>query len=115
MDIAFFCFKHLGFTSFDQVDLISLAELDLAVKVVEEKQLDKIEALHFSAWLGLKVKGTTGGKNPKYKYNTFKKFFDREKAAGKADYKESLISSKLEYLKKRRSRKLKRKEGEPDE
>lgn len=44
---------------------------------------------HRIAWLTLVAKSTTGGKNPKYKYRNFNKFFDLKKELAKLDGNES--------------------------
>lgn len=93
------------------MDNLTLQELHLHTKAVEERKLDQLEVLHFSAWLGLKVKATTGGKHPKYVYANFKKFFNRNKEKTEVT-KDDIFSAQREYLRKKRNKRLKRKEAE---
>lgn len=97
---------------------MSLAELDLCVRVARERKTDDVEMAHLVAWLGIKAKSTTGtAKHQRYKYDSFDKFFSRD-GNSKEDRKEKIFEKKREYLrmKKARSRtlKLKRKTEKED-
>lgn len=114
--MAFFCFKNLNFTTFEQVDRVTLAEYKLMLKVdlyhEEEFEYDR----HRRAFLQMAVQSTVGkGKSQHLRYQTFEKFYNREKAKKELDKlfnpkseskteEESRIKKIIEYKKKKARR-----------
>ena len=71
----------MKFTSFEQVDRVTLAEYKLMLKAnlyrEEEVEYDR----HWRAFLQMAVKSTVGkGKSQRMRYSKFEKFYNRKKA-----------------------------------
>lgn len=75
--VAKFAFRYLGYTTFDEVDRLTIPEFLLHVEVQKEKQVDLEYELHKEAWLTFAAQATK--KNGRPVYREFSKFFDREK------------------------------------
>ena len=66
------CFRYFGFTSFEQVDQLTLAEYEIMMEALELRMLD--ESLHEHRAEKKAGKGKT-----KPVYRRFKQFFDLDK------------------------------------
>ena len=113
-DVAFFCFKNLNFTTFEQVDRVTLAEYKLMLKTnlgrEEEVEYDR----HWRAFLQMAVQSTVGkGKSQRMRYSKFEKFYNRKKAKKELDKilnpkseskteEESRVEKIIEYKKRKR-------------
>lgn len=80
--MALNCFRYLGFKSFDELDKLTIPEYNLLMEAVQLREVDKDYRNHLQAFLNFAVKAER--KAGKYKtkpvYQSFKKFYDREKA-----------------------------------
>lgn len=89
------CFRYLGFTSFAEVDRLTIPEYELLMEAERLKQVDADYRNHLQAFLNFAVKATKGsGKRAKPKYSSFDKFFDYDKEIKKAK-KEKKQSSRF--------------------
>lgn len=76
------CFRYLGYTSFDQVDRLTLPEYRLLMQAVRLKQVDMDYRQHLQAFLSFAVQAEKPAGRGKSKpvYRRFKQFYDYEKA-----------------------------------
>lgn len=76
--MALSCFRFLGFTSFDQVDRLTIPEYNLLMKAVRLRQVDLDYRNHLQAFLSFAVQAEKqSGKNKSRPvYRTFRKFYD---------------------------------------
>lgn len=103
-EAALFTFRKLGFTSFDQVDRLTLPEYRMHLKAQAYVEVDRDMERHTLAYLIQCAKATTGkGKNAKMKYPTFKSFFDYKKKLKELEKKpeESRFKNWRAYLKRK--------------
>lgn len=78
---------------------LNLPEYQLITRAIELREVDKSRWSHLTAWLSMKAGGKKkAGKGYKFIYNTFKKFFDYEKAVSKASRKTTKGNPKLANL-----------------
>ena len=77
-DAATNCFRYLGYTSFSEVDRLTLPEYQLMMKAVQLREADKDYRSHAQAFLNFAAQGRK--RNGKPVYTRFEKFYDREKA-----------------------------------
>lgn len=97
---ADFCFERLGFTSFEQVDRMTIAEFSKLLEAHRRKDVRKTADLHLLAWLNREIKATKrGGK--RYVYDKFEKFYDINKALGVKSETDKQMDSLLEYKRKK--------------
>lgn len=95
-----FCFERLGFTSFEQVDRMTVAEFSKLIEAHRRKDVRKTADLHRLAWLIREIKATKrGGK--RYVYDKFEKFYDVNKALGLKSDTDKQMDSLLEYKRKK--------------
>ena len=103
-EVAFFYFKYLGFTNFEQVDRLTLPEIKLQLKTFKEMHLEETEKIYALAYL-TNVAGSTT-KRGVAKYPTYKSFFDIDEAMKKVrgeDKQESksIAQRVIEYRKRK--------------
>ncbi len=81
-DISYICFRYLGYTTFEQVDRLTMAEFNLSCRCISEN-LEEIEYdRHWRAYLNMAAQSVVvsrNGKSQRMKYPNFKSFYDREK------------------------------------
>ena len=84
--MALFLFRYCGFTSFEQVDAVTIPEYRMLVKATRLREVDKDYRNHLQAYLNFRAKDKkkTGKNNYKFMYTTFDKFYDEKKAEEKA-------------------------------
>lgn len=72
------CFRYLGFTTFDQVDRLTIAQYEVMMEALELRMLDQDLHEHRQAFLNFAAQATKSAGKGKTKpvYRTFKKFFD---------------------------------------
>ena len=84
-EAALFLFPYCGFTSFEQVDQVTIPEYRTLVKAARLREVDKDYRNHLQAFLNLRAKDKKKtGKKYTYIYPTFEKFYDYEKEEKKA-------------------------------
>ena len=89
--MALSCFRFLGFTSFDQVDRLTIPEYNLLMKAVRLRQVDLDYRNHLQAFLSFAVQAEkrVGKNKSRPVYRTFRKFYDydaeQEKVLGQRD------------------------------
>lgn len=72
------CFRYFGFTSFEQVDRLTLAEYEIMMEALELRMLDESLHEHRQAFLNFAVKAEKKAGKGKTKpvYRRFQQFFD---------------------------------------
>ena len=80
-----FCFRYLGYTSFHQVDILTIPEFELLKKSVELRMVDRQHELHEQAYLNFIVKAEkkVGKNKTRPVYRKFREFFDYEREIDK--------------------------------
>ena len=75
------CFRYFGFTSFKQVDQLTLAEYELMMEALELRMLDESLHEHRQAFLNFAVRAEKKAGKGKTKpvYRRFRQFFDFDK------------------------------------
>ena len=75
------CFRYFSFTSFKQVDHLTLAEYELMMEALELRMLDESLHEHRQAFLNFAVKAEKKAGKGKTKpvYKRFRQFFDFDK------------------------------------
>ena len=75
------CFRYFDFTSFKQVDQLTLAEYELMMEALELRMLDESLHEHRQAFLNFAVKAEKKAGKGKTKpvYKRFRQFFDFDK------------------------------------
>ena len=75
------CFRYFGFTSFEQVDQLTLAEYEIMMEALELRMLDESLHEHRQAFLNFAVcaEKKAGKGKTKPVYRRFKQFFDFDK------------------------------------
>lgn len=75
------CFRYFGFTSFEQVDQLTLAEYEIMMEALEFRMLDESLHEHRQAFLNFAVcaEKKAGKGKTKPVYRRFKQFFDLDK------------------------------------
>lgn len=93
------CFRYLGFTSFDQVDQLTIAQYEIMMEALELRMLDQNFYEHRQAFLNFAVQAEkkVGKGKTKPVYRRFQQFFDYDE--------------ELENLKDRRKKKKNRFSG----
>ena len=93
------CFRYLGFTSFDQVDQLTIAQYEIMMEALELRMLDQNFYEHRQAFLNFAVQAEKkiGKGKTKPVYRSFQQFFDYDE--------------ELEKLKDRRKKKKSRFSG----
>lgn len=76
--MAINCFRYLGFTSFDQVDQLTIAQYEVMIEALDLRMLDRDFHEHRQAFLNLAVQAQkkTGKGKTKPVYGKFRQFFD---------------------------------------
>lgn len=79
------CFRYLGFTSFAEVDQLTVDEYALLMKAAALREADAEYYAHLQAWLNVKAgaKKKAGKNKEKLVYARFDKFYDRKKVVDK--------------------------------
>ena len=79
------CFRFFGFTSFEQVERLTIPEYEMLCQAYKLKAVDEQSRMHQQAWLNIQAGAQKeSGKKLKPVYKTFKSFFDYEKELKKA-------------------------------
>ncbi|HBI63819.1 MAG TPA: hypothetical protein DDX51_01695 [Clostridiales bacterium] len=79
------CFRYLGFTSFAQVDQLTIPEYLLLMRAVRLRQADADYRVHQLAFQSFRVQAMKkSGKRQKPVFSTFRQFFDYQKAVDRA-------------------------------
>lgn len=100
------CFRYLGFTSFEQVDHLTIAQYEVMMEALELRMLDQDLHEHRQAFLNFAVQAEKKAGKGKSKpvYHRFKQFFDYdaelEKIKNKKKKKKSRFSGIGKFLKK---------------
>lgn len=84
-EIAVNCFRYLGFTSFSEVDRLTLREYRIMMKAAQLRQLDEQQKIHLVAWLSFAAQAKR--KNGKPVYSKFERFFNFKKELAKIETK----------------------------
>lgn len=76
--MAINCFRYLGFTTFDQVDRLTIAQYEVMMEALELRMLDQDLHEHRQAFLNLAVQAQKKAGNGKTRpvYRKFRQFFD---------------------------------------
>lgn len=72
------CFRYLGFTSFEQVDHLTIAQYEIMMEALELKMLDQDLHEHRQAFLNFAVQAQKKAGKGKTRpvYSKFRQFFD---------------------------------------
>ena len=83
--MAISCFRYFGFTSFEQVDRLTIAQYEIMVEALELQMLDHDFREHRQAFLNFAVQAEKkAGKNKtKPVYRKFIQFFDYDQELAK--------------------------------
>lgn len=101
--MALNCFRFLNFSSFEQVDKLSLKEYELLMKAIRLRQVDIDYRNHLQAWLNFaaRAKKKAGKFKEKPAYPTFDMFYKYESEIEKITKpKKSVFSGIGKLLKK---------------
>lgn len=91
--MALNCFRYLGYTSFDQVDKLTMKEYELLMQAVRLREIDKDYRNHLQAFLNFVVKAEKqSGNRIRPVFTKFKQFYDYKKELDKATKKKSTDS-----------------------
>ena len=72
------CFRYFGFTTFDQVDNLTITQYEIMVEALELRMLDESLHEHRQAFLNYAAQAEKpAGTRPVYR--TFRQFFDYKK------------------------------------
>lgn len=76
--MAINCFRYLGFTTFDQVDRLTIAQYDILMEAVDLRMLDRNLHEHRQAFLNFAVQAQkkAGKGKTRPAYRRFSQFFD---------------------------------------
>ena len=76
--MAINCFRYFGFTSFSQVDQLTIAQYEIIMEALELRMLDESQYVHSQAFLNFAVQAEKKvGKNKRRPvYRKFIDFFD---------------------------------------
>lgn len=102
--MALNCFRYLNFTSFADVDRLTIPEYNLLMKAVQLKQVDMDYRNHLQAFLNFAVKAEKkAGKNKsKPVYSRFDRFYNYKEEVEKVtkkDKEKSRFSGLYDFLK----------------
>lgn len=86
-EAAINCFRFLGFTSFADVDRLTIPEYLLLMEAAKLRQIDADYRNHLQAWLNFTVKARRG-KQQRPVFTKFEKFYDYKKQLAKAKQKQ---------------------------
>ena len=76
--MAINCFRYLGFTTFDQVDRLTIAQYEVMMEALELRMLDQDLHEHRQAFLNFAAQATKSAGKGKTRpaYRRFNQFFD---------------------------------------
>lgn len=108
-DIAVTCFRYFGFTTFDQVDQLTVRQFRIMIDALKLKNVDTDFHQHWQAYLNFAAHATKqSGKTAKPVYAKFADFYDYErelnKAMGKASPKNQRFAGLAKYLREKKER-----------
>ncbi|MGI6117839.1 MAG: hypothetical protein ACOYBC_05560 [Bilifractor sp.] len=84
-DVAVTCFRYFGFTTFEQVDNLTIRQYRIMLDALNLMNVDRDFYSHWIAYLAFAAQSMKkSGKKEKPVYSTFKKFYDYEKEVDKA-------------------------------
>lgn len=106
--MAIDCFRYFGFTSFDQVDRLTIYEYNILIEAENLKQVDRDYRNHLQAYLNFQAtaKKNVGKSKQKPVFDKFDKFFDYDKALKRVQRKKSekgRLSALNKFFKERRA------------
>ena len=83
--MAINCFRYLGFTSFEQVDQLTIPQYEILMEAMELRMLDDSLREHRQAFLNLAVQAQKKAGKGKTRpvYRRFKQFFDYDRELAK--------------------------------
>ena len=95
--MAINCFRYLGFTSFDQVDQLTIAQYEIMMDALELRMLDQDLHEHRQAFLNLAVQAQKKAGKGKTRpvYRRFKQFFDYDSELAKIKNKKKKKKSRF--------------------
>lgn len=87
-EVATNCFRLFGFTSFSDVDRLTIPEYQILCKAYELRSIDQDYRAHLQAWLNVQAGAQKEqGKKLVPVYKRFSQFFDYEKELAKVEKK----------------------------
>lgn len=91
------CFRYMGFTSFEQVDQLTIAQYEVMVEALELRMLDESLHEHRQAFLNFAVKAEKKAGKGKTKpvYRRFQQFFDYDRELEKIKKRKKKNSSRF--------------------
>ena len=109
-EIALNCFRFFGFTSFKEVDDLTIHQYKIMKKALRLRQVDEEYAAHQVAYETFRASATKKqGRREVPVYKTFKQFYDYEKELDKAekffDDKENRFKDLIDYKKRKAAEK----------
>lgn len=79
-EVAISCFRYLGFTSFEQVDQLTIPQYEIMMEALKYRMIDDEYRAHRQAFLNFAVQAQKkSGKKTVPVYKRFRNFFDYEK------------------------------------
>ena len=95
--MAINCFRYLGFTSFDQVDQLTIAQYEIMMDALDLRMLDQDLHEHRQAFLYLAVQAQKKAGKGKTRpvYRRFKQFFDYDSELAKIKNKKKKKKSRF--------------------
>ena len=95
--MAINCFQYLGFTSFDQVDQLTIAQYEIMMDALELRMLDQDLHEHRQAFLNFAVQAQkkAGKGKTRPAYRRFKQFFDYDAELAKIKNKKKRRKSRF--------------------
>lgn len=75
------CFRYFNFTSFQQIDELTVTDFETLMEAATYRELDRTENAHMIAWQTMRAqaKKTVGKGKQKLVYTRFKRFFDTDR------------------------------------
>ena len=109
-EIAFNCFRFFGFTTFKEVDDLTIHQYKIMKKALRFRQVDDEYAIHKLAYETFRASATKKqGRRETPVYRTFKQFYDYEHELDKAekafDDKDNKFKDLIDYKKRKAAEK----------
>lgn len=106
--MAINCFRYLGFTSFEQIDKLTLSQYKVMMEALELRMFDQNYREHRQAYLDFAVRAEKSAGKGKSKpvYKKFRQFFDYERELERVkrrkEKQESRFAGLRQFLSKER-------------
>ena len=85
------CFRHFGFKSFDEIDRLTIPQVELMKKALTLRQVDEQNNLHMLAFLTNAAGSVKQAGNKQVPmYQTYKSFFDYEAELYKIEHADEI-------------------------